>query len=301
MQSCTLNAPGKINFYLEITGKRSDGFHSVVLVLQSVELSDRIHLRLSSRGIRVACDRPDVPTDASNLAYRAATLLQTRTKHGGGVDIQIEKRIPVAAGMAGGSTDAAAVLVGLNQLWNLGLTVGELQELAAELGSDVPFCVQGGTMLAFGRGEQLSPLPDVQPIPLLLAKPRGLLVSAGWAYRNYDSEGMSHPRGPISRLLSAIAHRDPGEIAQNLYNDLEPVVFAHHAIVREMRDALLQSEALGVMMSGSGPTVFALMPSLAAAAALRDRLCLEYPDVDVWVTQTSAAGIAIAATEPASG
>ncbi|MGK7907912.1 MAG: 4-(cytidine 5'-diphospho)-2-C-methyl-D-erythritol kinase [Synechococcus sp.] len=298
MQSCVLNAPGKINLYLEITGDRPDGFHSVVMVLQSVELSDRVALTLQREGITLSCDRPEVPNDSSNLAYKAAALLKKHCKCEGGVDIAIEKRIPVGAGMAGGSTDAAAVLVGLNQLWNLGLTELDLQDLAAELGSDIPFCVRGGTMLAIGRGEQLSPLPDLQPVSLLLGKHRDLSVSTAWAYKNY-CEQHAGQRGPISPLLSAIAHQDLPAIGQSLYNDLESVVLPLYTQVEALKTSISSATgSLGGMMSGSGPTVFGLFKTLDGANAARDSLAGSCPDIEFWVTFTSPAGISMVETRP---
>ncbi len=171
MQACTLIARAKINLYLEILGSRPDGYSEVAMVLQSIHLADRLQLKCRPHGIHLTCDRPEVPADARNLAYQAAELLQKECHSAAGVEIHIEKHIPVAAGLAGGSADAAAVLVGLNQLWGLGLTVGELQSLAARLGSDIPFCIQGGTQLATGRGEVLEPLADWEGIPVLWPSP----------------------------------------------------------------------------------------------------------------------------------
>ncbi len=159
MRSYSLIAPAKINLYLEIIGDRQGGFHELVMILQSIELADYIDLKPSdTQDITLRCNHPQVPNDETNLAYRAAKLMcdafpDTYANYGG-VDIKIQKNIPVAAGLAGGSTDAAAVLVGINMMWQLGLTQPELQDLAARLGSDIPFCVSGGTAIATGRGEQ---------------------------------------------------------------------------------------------------------------------------------------------------
>ncbi|WP_017324053.1 4-(cytidine 5'-diphospho)-2-C-methyl-D-erythritol kinase [Synechococcus sp. PCC 7336] len=299
MQSCVLNAPGKINLYLEITGDRPDGYHRVVMVLQSVELSDRVRLTLKGNEIRLRCEHPDVPHNESNLAYQAAALLQERTGQEGGVEIAIEKQIPVGAGMAGGSTDAAAVLVGLNQLWNLGLTLQELQALGSELGSDIPFCVHGGTMLAIGRGEKLSPLPDLQPIAALLGKHRDLSVSTAWAYTHYKTAA-KRDRGPISAMLSAIAHQDAAEIGRYLYNDLESVVLPYYPQVAQLKATLQQAGGFGATMSGSGPTVFALLPSIELAKALQANLAAAHPEIAFWVTQTSPAGISMVENTPVS-
>jgi 4-diphosphocytidyl-2-C-methyl-D-erythritol kinase len=159
MQACTLIARAKINLYLEILGSRPDGYSEVAMVLQSIHLADRLQLKSRPHGIHLTCDRPEVPADARNLAYQAAELLQKECHSAAGVEIHIEKHIPVAAGLAGGSADAAAVLVGLNQLWGLGLTVGELQSLAARLGSDIPFCIQGERNWPPGAGKFWSRWP----------------------------------------------------------------------------------------------------------------------------------------------
>ncbi len=297
MQACTLIARAKINLYLEILGSRPDGYSEVAMILQSITLADRVHLQRRPHGILLICDHPEVPADARNLAYRAAELLQRECRAELGVEIHLEKQIPVAAGLAGGSADAAAVLVGLNQLWGLGLTVGELQSLAARLGSDIPFCVQGGTQLATGRGEVLQPLADWEGIPLLLAKPRHLGVSTAWAYQAFRARhAAASPSGAPSRptlpqVLAALERRDLLGLARSLRNDLEQPVLAEHAIVGKLRQALLEAGALGSLMSGSGPTVFGIMASLEGAAQARDSLRHHFPEVDFWVTQFAPTGI----------
>lgn len=193
MKTYNLIAPAKINLYLEIIGDRADGYHELVMILQSINLADQINLRASSTdSIRVRCNHPQVPTDQTNLAYRAAELMTKEFPQAfsqfGGVDISITKNIPVAAGLAGGSTNAAAVLVGMDLLWNLGLTLVELEELGATLGSDVPFCIAGGTAIATGRGDQLSPLPNLNNLSVVLAKHRRLEVSTPWAYKTYRTQ-----------------------------------------------------------------------------------------------------------------
>lgn len=299
MQACTLIARAKINLYLEILGSRPDGYSEVAMVLQSIHLADRLQLKCRPHGIHLTCDRPEVPTDARNLAYQAAELLQKECHSAAGVEIHIEKHIPVAAGLAGGSADAAAVLVGLNQLWGLGLTVGELQSLAARLGSDIPFCIQGGTQLATGRGEVLEPLADWEGIPVLLAKPKHLGVSTAWAYQAFRSRqgilGATAPSEPalptLPQALAALSRQDPPALARSLRNDLEQVVLPEYAIVGELRQALLSAGALGSLMSGSGPTVFGIMPSLELAAQVRDTLRRQFQDVEFWVTQFAPTGI----------
>jgi len=297
MQACTLVARAKINLYLEILGSRPDGYSEVAMILQSIALADRVRLQRRSHGIHLICNHPEVPADARNLAYRAAELLQKECQTNLGVEIHIEKQIPVAAGLAGGSANAAAVLVGLNQLWGLGLTVRELQHLAARLGSDIPFCVQGGTQLATGRGEVLQPLADWEGIPLLLAKPKHLGISTAWAYQAFRAHrAASLPSAGSSlstlpQVLAALERRDLLALARSLRNDLERPVLAEYAIVGKLRQALLEVGALGSLMSGSGPTVFGLMASLEGAAQACESLRRRFPEVDFWVTQFAPTGI----------
>jgi 4-diphosphocytidyl-2-C-methyl-D-erythritol kinase len=190
-------------------------------------------------------------------------------------------------------------LVGLNQLWGLGLTVGELQSLAARLGSDIPFCIQGGTQLATGRGEVLEPLADWEGIPVLLAKPKHLGVSTAWAYQAFRSrqgslggDALPKPTLPtLPQALAALSRQDPPALARSLRNDLEQVVLPEYAIVGELRQALLSAGALGSLMSGSGPTVFGIMPSLELAAQVRNTLRHQFQDVEFWVTQFAPTGI----------
>ncbi|PZV08923.1 MAG: 4-(cytidine 5'-diphospho)-2-C-methyl-D-erythritol kinase [Leptolyngbya sp.] len=313
MRSYSLIAPAKINLYLEILGDRPDGYHELVMVMQSVDLADRVDLRSNStETMRVHCDHPLVPNDTSNLAYRAAYLMSQQFPQAfaqlGAVDITIHKQIPVGAGLAGGSTNAAAVLMGLNLLWELGLTQPEIQELGAQLGSDVPFCVAGGTALATGRGEKLDTLPDLDKLHVVLAKYRSLSVSTPWAYQTYrqqfESSYLRETTAQVNRrrevhsgaMLSAIAHRDSTQIGQLLHNDLEKVVLPHHPKVAELQKRFRESQPLGTMMSGSGPTVFALTHTQAEAQQLSDQMrsAIADPDLELWVAQFSHCGIHIA-------
>jgi 4-diphosphocytidyl-2-C-methyl-D-erythritol kinase len=225
----------------------------------------------------------------------------------GGVDIEIEKRIPIAAGLAGGSTDAAAVIVGLDLMWQLGLTQSELQELAAQLGSDIPFCLSGGTALATGRGELLSPLPDLDRLYVVLGKYRNLAVSTPWAYKTYrqqfSSTYISDPQNLEARakrvhsgaLVNAIAHKDSTKIGQSLHNDLEKVVLPAHPQVQQLRDAFASAGVLGTMMSGSGPTVFALTESYAHAEQVQQQVAaaINHPELDFWIAQFTSTGIRV--------
>ena len=236
MRSYSLIAPAKINLYLEIIGDRPDGYHELAMILQSINLADQIDLHVAStEAIRVHCNHPQVPTDKSNLAYRAAALMVREFPDAfnnfGGIDISIKKKIPVAAGLAGGSTNAAAVLVGIDLLWDLGLTQSELEQLGAELGSDVPFCISGGTVIATGRGEKLSPLPNLDQIHIVLAKYRSLEVSTAWAYQTYrqvfggtyikDTKDLTARANAVhsAEIVKAILDKNTSAIAQKMHND----------------------------------------------------------------------------------
>ncbi|MBW4623214.1 MAG: 4-(cytidine 5'-diphospho)-2-C-methyl-D-erythritol kinase [Cyanosarcina radialis HA8281-LM2] len=304
MRSYTLIAPAKINLYLEILGDRPDGYHELAMVMQNISLADRIDLRsLSVDKIQLHCQHPQVPKDATNLAYRAAELMVQQFPNAfsqyGGVEITIDKQIPIAAGLAGGSTNAAAVLVGIDLLWNLGLTQIELQELGAKLGSDVPFCLAGGTAIATGRGEQISPLPDLDNLYVVLGKHRKLAISTAWAYSTYrqqfgstyvsDSTTLSSRAARVHSgpLVNAIAHQDGVKIGQLLHNDLEKVVLPAYPQVLELREAFQTSGALGTMMSGSGPTVFALAASNQQAQQIQERVkaTISHPDLEIWIAK----------------
>ncbi|MFW6295826.1 MAG: 4-(cytidine 5'-diphospho)-2-C-methyl-D-erythritol kinase [Halothece sp.] len=312
MRSYSLIAPAKINLYLEILGDRPDGFHELVMILQSIALADLIEIRANGTDrIRVHCSNPLVPLNQDNLAYRAANLMartfpDTFAQYGG-VEITIDKRIPVAAGLAGGSTDAAAILVGLNLMWQLGLTQPELTDLAAKLGSDVPFCISGGTAIATGRGELLDPISSLDNLFVVLAKYNNLSVSTPWAYNSYREafsdtyicdlasiqERTSHIHsGP---LVNAIAHSEGEEIAKLIHNDLEKVVLPAYPQVTQLREAFQEAGALGAMMSGSGPTVFALCESESHAQAVQEtvRQAIPDPELDFWITQLSSGGIQV--------
>lgn len=312
MRSYTLIAPAKINLYLEILGMRPDGYHELAMIMQSIELADYIEINANGTdNIRLHCNHPEVPLDQTNIAYRAAKLMAEQFPEAfakfGGIDIEIDKRIPVAAGLAGGSTNAAAVLIGLDLMWKLGLTQSELQELAALLGSDVPFCIAGGTAIATGRGEILSPLPDLNNLYVVLAKYRSLGVSTAWAYTTYrekfantyacDTSTMQDRSTKLNSgaLVSAIAHKDSIKIGQSLYNDLERVVLPAYPQVEKLRQAFQNQNILGTMMSGSGPSVFALCESDMQAQEVKNQVetTINNPDLDFWITRVRPTGITV--------
>lgn len=254
----SVKAPAKINLTLDVLAKRPDGYHEVEMVMTTVDLADRVDLTIRGDGeITLDCSASFVPDDIRNHAYKAAVLLKERYHVREGVHLYIDKQIPVAAGLAGGSSDAAATLRGLNQLWNLGLSLDELAAVGAEIGSDVPFCVYGGTALAKGRGEQITHLGPPAPCWVILAKPP-IGVSTADVYGNLRvPEIADHPQ--TGEMLMAIEDQDFSLMCQSLGNVLENVTLALHPQVRQIKELMMASGADGVLMSGSGPTVFALV------------------------------------------
>ncbi|QRG67789.1 4-(cytidine 5'-diphospho)-2-C-methyl-D-erythritol kinase [Brevibacillus choshinensis] len=254
----SVKAPAKINLTLDVLAKRPDGYHEVEMVMTTVDLADRVDLTLRGDGeITLDCSASFVPDDIRNHAYKAAVLLKERYHVREGVHLYIDKQIPVAAGLAGGSSDAAATLRGLNQLWNLGLSLDELAAVGAEIGSDVPFCVYGGTALAKGRGEQITHLGAPAPCWVILAKPP-IGVSTADVYGNLRvPEIDNHPA--TGEMLMAISDQDFSLMCQSLGNVLENVTLPLHPQVRQIKELMMASGADGVLMSGSGPTVFALV------------------------------------------
>jgi 4-diphosphocytidyl-2-C-methyl-D-erythritol kinase len=300
-----LLAPAKINLHLEILGLRPDNFHELAMLMQSVELADLVEVKdaVDDR-IILHCDVAEVPQDETNLAYRAAALLRQHCGRQEGVEITLHKRIPMAAGLAGGSGNAAAVLVGLNLLWDLGLTVAELQLIGAELGSDVPFCISGGTAIATGRGEEITNIAPLTQGAVVLGKYRSLSVSTPWAYGAYRQQfGDSYVVGDELiaksknihqiKLIQAIENQDITTIGQLLYNDLEKVVLPEYPLVAQLKEAFDKTDNLGVMMSGSGPTVFALAKDLEGAESIVQavRNYISDPDLELFVTKISSHGV----------
>ena len=295
----TISAFAKINLTLDILGKRDDGFHEVALVLQSIALSDTLELAKIPSGIKLEIVSDDIaadvlPSDHNNLAYRAAQLVLERFKIDSGLFIRLNKRIPIAAGLAGGSTDAAAVIRGMNQLFNLRLNLQQMCNIAAEIGSDVPFCIVGGTCLATGRGEKLTRLADLPTLPIVLLKPRGAIPTA-WAYQTYDS--LTH-EGPVrkgnsrgsSRDLStqeiceAINISDTKAVCEMIFNVLEQVAVIKYPAIESYKQRLLELGAVAAMMSGSGPSIFGIAKSRTEAERIAEDF--KGSGLQVFVTET---------------
>ncbi|MBW8585868.1 MULTISPECIES: 4-(cytidine 5'-diphospho)-2-C-methyl-D-erythritol kinase [Bacillus] len=250
-------APAKINLSLDVTSKRPDGYHEVEMIMTTIDLADRIELtELPENVIRVASHNRFVPDDQRNLAYQAAKLLKERFQVKKGVSIMITKVIPVAAGLAGGSSDAAATLRGLNRLWDLKLSVEELAELGAEIGSDVSFCVYGGTALATGRGEKIRHISAPPHCWVVLAKPT-IGVSTAEVYRRLNLKQVRHP--DVQAMIDAIEEKSFQKVCGQLGNVLESVTLSLHPEVAMIKNQMKRFGADAVLMSGSGPTVFGLV------------------------------------------
>ncbi|QPC47972.1 4-(cytidine 5'-diphospho)-2-C-methyl-D-erythritol kinase [Mangrovibacillus cuniculi] len=252
-----VKAPAKINLALDVLHKRPDGFHEVEMIMTTIDLADRIELTERKDGeIRILSQNRFVPDDQRNLAYQAAKLLKDEFNVRTGVAIGIDKVIPVAAGLAGGSSDAAATLRGLNELWNLGLSLDELAVLGARIGSDVSFCVYGGTALATGRGEIIQELPAPPNCWVILAKPT-IGVSTADVYRNLRLDGIKHPN--IQAMVNSIKEQSYENVCANMGNVLETVTLPMHPEVQQIKEQMIRFGADAVLMSGSGPTVFGLV------------------------------------------
>ncbi|WP_181351139.1 4-(cytidine 5'-diphospho)-2-C-methyl-D-erythritol kinase [Thalassobacillus sp. CUG 92003] len=250
-------APAKINLSLDVLYKRGDGYHEVEMVMTTIDLADRLDLSLLAEDrIIIESESRFVPNDERNLAFRAAKLMKDTYHVRQGVRIIIEKNIPVAAGLAGGSSDAAAVLRGLNRLWELGLTEKQLALLGSEIGSDVAFCVYGGTALATGRGEQIEHLPTPPPCWVILAKPE-IGVSTQSIYENLDLSDAPHPN--TKAMITSLKENDFGQLCQHVGNTLEYVTIDLYPEVEHIKTQMKQAGGDAVLMSGSGPTVFALV------------------------------------------
>jgi 4-diphosphocytidyl-2-C-methyl-D-erythritol kinase len=306
MAELLVSAPAKINLHLEVLGLRLDGFHELAMVMQTLDLADQLRIRPTADGrIALRCNRSDLPTDGSNLIVKAGERLKARLGLPElGASIELDKRIPIGAGLAGGSSNGAAALVGLNALWGAGFSQDQLLAMAAELGSDMPFCIDGGTQLCFGRGEVLEPAGLDQPpgLSVLLIKHPEASVSTPWAYgrcRDLRSDFYLNAEADFEQrrqalrqgsLLAALRGEQP---MPQLRNDLQAVVEPEVASVREGLALLRQaSDALVVAMSGSGPSLFALFADVSAAERAQQQLAplLEQAGFEAWVCRCTGSG-----------
>lgn len=277
-------AYGKLNLSLDIVGKREDGYHLVRMIMQTVNLYDVITIeKQRDSGIVLTTNQPDLPTDKDNLIYQAASLLMNEFQISDGVRIHLEKHIPIAAGMAGGSADCAATLTGINELFALGLSKEALQKRAVTLGADVPYCILGGTALSEGIGEVLTPVTDVVPCNLLLIKPN-IDVSTKWVYTTLRwNELTSHP--DIDGMIAALDNHSLKGVSDKMENVLETVTIPSYPVIQEIKDKMMELGAQNAMMSGSGPTVFGLFPDEEKGISAYEICKNLYPDFQVEWTQ----------------
>lgn len=273
MDRLELKALGKINLGLDVLGRRENGYHDVRMVMQTVYLYDRIIMKKSKTpGIRLETNLYYLPVNENNLAYQAAQMLMDEFHMEEGVSIQLDKHIPVAAGMAGGSSNAAAVLFGMNRMFSLGLSQKELMERGVKLGADIPYCIMRGTVLAEGIGEILTPLSPMPKCYVLIAKP-AISVSTKMVYEKLDSHEIEdHP--DIDGILAGLKAGDLKKVAGSMGNVLERVTVDAYPVIDQIKEMMIKEGALNAMMSGSGPTVFGIFEEKAtarkAADAIRD-------------------------------
>lgn len=257
MRELKLKAKAKINLGLDVVRKREDGYHEVRMIMQMINLYDKITLRKKTEpGITVTANLSYLPVNEDNLVYRAAKQLMDEFQVDGGLEIELQKYIPVAAGMAGGSTDAAAVMVGVNRIFQLGLNKKQLMERGVKIGADVPFCIMRGTALAEGIGEELTPLPAMPHCSLVIAKPK-IHVSTKFVYGNLKvGEFTEHP--DIDGQVQALRENNLEQLVTRMGNVLETVTIPAYPVIDEIKHTMMKYGAMGAMMSGSGPTVFGI-------------------------------------------
>lgn len=276
MKEIVIKSYGKVNLGLDVLYKRKDGYHEISTVMQQIDLSDTVTIRENGGEIVLESDCGGLPLDSTNLVYRAWRAIQDRTGIDKGVQIIIQKNIPVAAGLAGGSSNAAAVLKGLNQLWGLNLSEEELKDIGKGIGADVPFCILGGTALAEGIGDKLTPLRPFRDKELLLINP-GAKVSTAEIYSSINPKDKK--RIDIKKIISSIEGDDIRGVANNIENIMEDVVLKKIPIISYIKEDMLKYGALGTLMSGSGPTVFGLFDDKEKLEFSIKRLRSKYPTV----------------------
>ncbi len=278
-----VKAYAKVNISLDIIEKRkSDGYHLLRMIMQNIDLYDEIIIEKQKSGINIKCNKPYVPTDERNLAYRAAKLFKETFNIEEGVSINIKKNIPVAAGLAGGSTDGAAVLKVMNEIFNVNASDEELMEIGLKLGADIPYCIKGGTALCEGIGEKVTSLKPFKDKILVLVKPP-FGVSTKFVYQEFNLERvLNHPK--TEELIEAMENDDLNYVCDNMKNLLENVTLRKHKMIIGIKEEMKALGAKGAMMSGSGPTVFAIFDDMLKAQRCFEKMKDKYDDV--FITRT---------------
>ncbi|SUY46649.1 4-diphosphocytidyl-2C-methyl-D-erythritol kinase [Clostridium putrefaciens] len=277
-----IKAHGKINIALDVIGKREDGYHILKMIMQSIDIYDVINIEVIEKGIEIRCNKSYVPVDSRNIAYRAADRFIKRYNVRKGVAIDINKNIPVSAGLAGGSTNAAAVLNLMNKLFEVNAPLKELKEIALSLGADVPYCLTGGTALCEGIGEKITKLPSFKNNILVLVKP-SFGVSTREVYTSLKVDKIyKHPN--IDAIIDSMKKGDLKSVCWNMKNVLENVTLKKHRIIGEIKTSMIEMDAVGSLMSGSGPTVFGFFEDMLKAQRCYDYMKSKYPET--YITRT---------------
>jgi len=284
MNKIEIDSYSKINLTLHILGKRQDGYHDIETIMQSVNLADRIFIKEEKEGIKIKCSHPLIPVDTQSLTYRTAEKILSRYRVTKGVRIEIDKKIPLASGMAGGSANSASILVGINKLFTLNLNNKDLREIGEELGMDVPFCIQNGTALAYHRGEKVTPLSSINPALWTIIINPGFEIPTKWAYNNLDLEQIKKEKNNTKAMLKTLKERELQGIVKNLFNSFEGLIIKKYPEIGKIKDRLIEEGSIGALMSGSGPTVFGIAQNKEEALEIYEKLKLEYKLI--WVVQT---------------
>ncbi|WMJ79706.1 4-(cytidine 5'-diphospho)-2-C-methyl-D-erythritol kinase [Clostridium sp. MB40-C1] len=277
-----VKAYAKVNISLDVVGKREDGYHLLEMIMQNIELYDYLEFEKIRKGIKIECNKPYVPKDERNLAYKAAKLFIDTYDIKEGINIKINKNIPVSAGLAGGSSDAAAVLSAMNEIYGKKVSVKELCSLGLEIGADVPYCIIGGTALCEGIGERVSSLNSFKGHILVLVKPN-FGVSTKEVYKNLDINKIyKHPN--TETLIKAIERNDIKYVSENMKNVLENVTLKKHTVLRDIKEKMIKMGAMGSMMSGSGPAIFGFFEDMLKAQKCYEHFKEKYNEV--FITRT---------------
>lgn len=291
MNSIDLKSRAKVNLSIDVLGKREDGYHLVEMIMQTIDLYDKLKItEIEENSILIKSNSLDIPLNEDNIMYKAVNLLKNQFNIEKGIEISIEKNIPVAAGMAGGSSNAAAVLVGLNKLWNLGLSESELKDIGLKLGADVPFCITGGSALAEGIGEELTNIKGLpEDLNIVVCKPN-IFVSTKEVYQSLNMDKVKR-RPKNKELIDALQKEDVKFISENMVNVLEEVTSLKYSEIGQIEDIMIKNKALGSMMSGSGPTVFGLFDNKDCAIKAKEDLQAKYNQV--YLVKSSNKGVEI--------
>jgi 4-diphosphocytidyl-2-C-methyl-D-erythritol kinase len=284
MKEVEIDSYSKINLTLNILAKRQDGYHNIETIMQSINLADRVFIKEEKEGIKIKCNHPQVPIDDQSLAYRSAEKILNRCRVTKGVKIEIDKKIPLASGMAGGSANSASILVGINKLFTLNLSNEDLRGMGEELGMDVPFCIQNGTALAYHRGEKVTSLSPVNPPLWIIIINPGFEIPTKWAYNNLDLNLIKREKNNTKAMLEALKGGGARGIAKNLFNSFEELIIEKYPEIGKIKDRLIEEGALGALMSGSGSTVFGIAQNEEQALKIYKNLKSEYKSI--WIVHT---------------